>query len=198
MQSDDYLKVRVHYSFMEGKCKGAIYKGNIEYVTKKYGKQGLQKLMDDMKKHGYRLDLESMKDGLWYTLDARMQFLRSTAELFELDDEQLIELGRSGFKKSAIAQLYLKIAGSPKKMFEMGPGIWKHNYDVGTLGSEYNGDTGSYFRVVDFDAPPIFFRYLIGYYLAAFEQVGVSNVSVEYNEVEKDGKPCHEYHIQWD
>ncbi len=183
---------------MDGNCKGAIYKGNIEYVTKKFGKLGLQKLMDDMKDHGHKLDLDSMKDGLWYHLDARMQFLRSTAKLFELNDDQLIELGRSGFKKSAIAQLYLKIAGTPKKIFEMGPGIWTHNYDVGLLKSEYNGPSGSIFRIVDFPAPLIFFQYLIGYYTAALEQTGATNVIIEYSEVEKDGESAHEYMITWE
>ena len=183
---------------MEGKCKGAIFKGNIEYVTRKFGKLGLVRLMNDMKANGHKLELDNVKDGFWYSLDTRMQFLESTVKIFELKEEQLIELGRSGFKKSTIAQLYLKIAGTPKKIFEMGPGIWTHNYDVGILESEYNGNTGSYFWVSDFDAPPIFFRYLIGYYLAAFEKVGASNVSVEYSETEKDEKPCHEYLVKWD
>ena len=183
---------------MEGKCKGAIFRGNIEYVTRKFGKLGLQRLMNDMVAQGHKLDLSNIKDGFWYPLDARMQFLRSTVKIFELKDDQMIELGRSGFKKSSIAQFYLKIAGTPKKIFEMGPNIWTHNYDVGVLESEYNGNTGSYFRVLDFDAPPIFFRYMIGYYLAAFEKVGADNVIIEYGEIKKDGKPCHEYLVKWD
>ena len=183
---------------MEGKCKGAIFRGNIEFVTRKFGNNGLRDLMEDMDKHGYRLDLENLKDGMWYPLDARMQFLRSSKELFMLNDEELILLGRSGFKQSTIAQFYLKIAGTPKKIIEMGPKIWTHNYDVGALNSEYNGGTGSYLWVMDFDAPPIFFRYLIGYYTAAFEEAGASNVSVEHSEIEKDGKLCHEYLVKWD
>ncbi len=182
---------------MEGNCKGAIYRGNIDYVTRKFGKLGIQQLMDDMKKHGHKLDLDNLKDGLWYPLDARMQFLRSSVELFEIDDEQLIELGKSGFKTSTIAQFYLKLAGTPKKIFEMGPNIWKHNYDVGVLESEYGGSKGSYFRVLDFDAAPIFFQYLIGYYTAAFEQVGVKDIIVTHEAIEKDGKPCQEYLIKW-
>jgi len=183
---------------MEGRCKGAIFKGNIEYVTKKFGKNGLNDLMGDMKAKGHIIDLVNLKDGLWYSLDTRMQFLNSTKELFMLNDEDLILLGRSGFKRSTIAQFYLKIAGTPKKIFEMGPNIWKHNYDIGTLESEYNGPKGSIFRIMDFTAPSIFFRYLIGYYTAALEQTGATNVIVEYDEVEKDGKETQEYLIKWD
>ena len=101
---------------MEGNCKGALFRGNIQYVTKKFGKLGLEKLMEDMKEKGYRLDLNHIVDGNWYPMDARLQFLKSTVEIFDLDEAQILELGRSGFKQSAIIQIYLKVAGSPKKI----------------------------------------------------------------------------------
>ena len=183
---------------MEGNCKGAIFQGNIEYVLKKHGKQGLQQVMDEMKAKGHRLDLDNMKDGLWYPLDARMQFLKATAKIFKLNDEELIILGRSGFKKSSVAQLYLKIAGTPKKIFDIGPKVWKHNYDIGYLDTEYIEKSGSYFRVFDFDADPIFFVYLVGYYTEAFEAANGRNVTISYNPAEKNGKNCIEYLIQWE
>ena len=183
---------------MEGNCKGAIFRGNIEYVLKKHGKLGLQQVMDEMKANGHRLDLDNMKDGHWYPLDARMRFLKATAKLFELDDEQLIILGRSGFKQSSVAQFYLKLAGSPKKIFSIGSNVWKHNYDVGYLEEEYNGTSGSYFRVFDFDAEPIFFAYLVGYYTEAFETVGAINVTITYQEGEKNSKKCMEYLVKWE
>ena len=110
---------------MEGNCKGAIFRGNIEYVLKKHGKLGLQQVMEEMKAKGHRLDLDDLKDGLWYPLGARMCFLEATSKIFGLDDEQLIILGRSGFKQSTVAQFYLKLAGSPKKIFGIGPKVWK-------------------------------------------------------------------------
>ena len=183
---------------MEGNCKGAIFRGNIEYVLKKHGKLGLQQVMDEMKEKGHRLDLDNMKDGHWYPLDARLQFLKSTAKLFELDDEQLKVLGRSGFKQSSVAQFYLKMAGSPKKIFGIGPKVWKHNYDVGYLEEEYNGPSGSFFRVFDFDAEPIFFIYLIGYYSEAFETVGAKNLVITHQQVEINGKKCMEYLVKWE
>ena len=184
--------------YMEGNCKGAIFQGNIEYVLKKHGKQGLQQVMGEMKAKGHRLDLDNMKDGLWYPLDARMGFLKATAKLFNLNDEQLMILGRSGFTQSSVAQFYLKLAGSPKKIFSIGPKVWKHNYDVGYMEEEYNGLSGSYFRVFDFDAEPIFFVYLVGYYTQAFETVGAKNVSITQQKAEKNGKACVEFLIQWE
>ena len=183
---------------MEGNCKGAIFRGNIEYVLKKHGRLGLQQIMEDMVVHGHRLDLENMKDGHWFPLETRMQFLKSTAKIFELDDEQLMLLGRSGFNKSTIAQFYLRLAGSPKMIFDIGVKVWSHNYDIGYLESEYNGPDGSYFRIFDFDAENIFFIYLIGYYHAAFEKVNVKNIDITYNPCERDGKKCHEYLIKWE
>ena len=183
---------------MEGNCKGAIFRGNIGYVLKKHGKLGLDTVMDEMKANGHRQDLDTMKDGLWYPLDARMCFLEATSKIFELDDEQLILLGHSGFKQSTIAQFYLKLAGSPKKIFGIGPKVWGHNYDVGYLEEEYNGPSGSYFRVFDFDAPNIFFIYLIGYYTEAFETVGARNVVITHKSAEINGKKCMEFLVQWD
>ncbi|MCK5397967.1 MAG: hypothetical protein KAJ33_06950 [Thermoplasmata archaeon] len=183
---------------MEGNCKGAIFRGNIEYVLKKHGKLGLQQVMEDMLKNNYHLDLENMKDGHWFPLDARMQFLKSTTKIFDLDNEQLLLLGRSGFNKSAIAQFYLTLAGSPKMIFDIGAKVWKHNYDIGSLEAEYNGPEGSYFRVFDFDADPIFFVYLVGYYTSAFEKVGAKNLVITHEPAEFNGKKCHEFLIKWD
>ena len=183
---------------MEGRCKGAIFRGNIEYVIKKHGKLGLQQIKDDMKSKSFHLDLENMKDGHWYPLDSRMRFLKSTAKAFDLDDEKLIELGRSGFNKSTIAQFYLKLAGSPKMIFDISSKVWSHNYDTGRLEPEFNGPQGSYFRIFDFDAEQIFFIYLIGYYMAAFEKVNARNVDIQYKKVQRDGQDCHEYLIKWE
>ena len=188
----------MHYMLsMKGNCKGAIFQGNIEYVLKKHGKFGLQKVMDEMKANGHRLDLDNLKGGHWYPLDARMLFLEVTSKLFELDNNELTILGRSGFKQSSVAQFDIMLANSPKKIFSIGPDVWKHNYDVGYLEVEYNGPSGSYFRVFDFDAPEIFFVYLIGYYAEALETVGGYKPLITHKKAEKDGKKCIEYLVKW-
>ena len=107
-------------------------------------------------------------------------------------------LGRSGFKQSTIAQFYLKLAGSPKKIFNIGPKVWGHNYDVGYLEEEYIGPSGSYFRVFDFNAETIFFAYLVGYYTEAFETVGARNLDISHGPAEFDDKKCHEFLIKWE
>lgn len=182
---------------MEGNCKGAIFRGNIEYVTKKFGKLGLEKLMEDMKEKRHRLDLSNIIDGNWYPMDARLQFLKSTVELFGLDEAQILELGRSGFKQSAIIQIYLKVAGSPKKICKFGPKVWSHNYDTGRLEAEYGGPEGTYFRIYDFKGVPLLCTYLIGFYTMAYETVGAKDVIVDEPRCIHKGDEFHEFRIKW-
>jgi len=182
---------------MEGNCKGTIFRGNVEYVTRRFGKMGLVELMEHMKQNGHRLDLENLVDGQWYPLEVRMQFLRSTVELFSLKENEIFDLGKSGFKQSTIIQLYLKIAGTPKKICEYGPKIWSHNYDVGRLEAEYNGPEGTYFRIYEFEGDPLLCNYLRGFYMAAFEKVGCNDVGVVENKCICNGDDVHEFKMSW-
>ncbi len=182
---------------MEGNCKGTIYRGNIDYVKRRFGEDGLKKLIQAMNAKGHRYDFANLKPGAWYPLDARLEFLRTTVEMWDLDDTEVRKLGRSGMKLSTIAQLYLKIAGSPKKIFEIAPKMWNQNYDTGRLEAELNGGSGSYFRIYDFEGDPLLCTYLMGYYEEVMANAKMPETVIVETKCVFKGDDLHEYKFTW-
>ena len=120
-------------------------------------------------------NIDKIKDGSWYSLNTRLQFLRSAVEVFNMTDGDIQDLGRSGASLSTISSLYLKLIVNPKIIFDLGPKVWSQNYDDGRLEAEYNGPKGSYFRIHDFQGDPLLCKYLIGYWKEVFHVARVDN-----------------------
>ncbi|MFH1450998.1 MAG: hypothetical protein ABIF89_00075 [bacterium] len=154
----EFLKIK-------GEIRGVTFETDVKYVVSKWGDEGLERLMKRAKEMGIDLPYKSAETMNWYPLGLRTVSLLLIKDEFNLDDEQIKDMGRMAPHFSFIAKFLFSLF-LPLKIFTKDvPRFWKEHYTVGKMVVMESNEEKKIIIVnlEDVELPPVLFTYLNGY-----------------------------------
>ncbi|MFH1684363.1 MAG: hypothetical protein ABIA67_05735 [Candidatus Margulisiibacteriota bacterium] len=157
-QADEIMKT-------EGQVKGVVFQTDAEYVKKKHGQEGINKIQNRFKQLGCPFEYDKAKALEWFPIGWRALSLLVIKETFGLSNEDLKEMGNLAPKFSFLVKLFMKSFVSPKMTVEHASEFWKKHYTTGKFEAEYRGDENrAIIKIKDFPLYPEVLKYLEGYF----------------------------------
>ena len=180
---------------IKGEIRGVALRGEIDFVLKEEGKEGLEKLKNAMKKLGHPIEYEKVKPMDFYPLSLHGTIQMVIKRLFNWGDEKFQEMGKFEAKVSLIARLYLGYFFSADKIAEELPKMWRKYFTVGNLKVvEYDEEKGySVCRIEDFDIHAIQCQVLLGYFSSISQMITGDKVVGKETKCIYRGDQYHEF-----
>ncbi|GEM_PF-268229 len=178
-------------------CRGGIFFSRISYVKEKYGMNGLQKLLSEMKKMGYNgpLDEKEIKIMKAYPMDYNIIFLKAYKNVF--GEKSFKNMSREAAKRKGIVGTFLKWAGSPEMIIGRAGDYWSKFYLFGKLEGEMVGEKKAVVKGYDVSPDPIFCEHLTEYYKGVFENINIKDLNVEHVKCIHEGDDHCEWVLTW-
>ena len=92
---------------IKGEIRGVALRGEMDFVLKEEGKDGLEKLKGAMKELGHPIERKKIKPMDFYPLNLHGTIQMVIKRLFNWDDEKFQEMGKFEAKVSLITRLYM-------------------------------------------------------------------------------------------
>lgn len=184
---------------ISGEARGVALKVDWEFILKKEGKEGLEKLEGKMAELGYPLKFEEIKTMDFYPIGLDALSMAVIGEVFSYDKQKFIEIGETVPKFSIFLKVFLKYFVSPKQAIDEASKMWRRHYSVGDLiVAEFNEDKGyAVLRLENFKLSKIHCYNLLGYFSKILEMIINAKVSAEERKCVFDGDDYHEYFLKW-
>ena len=184
-----------------GKVRGQVFSTDFEYVKESMGKNGLNLLKKRMEALGKPIDYENMKTTEWYPLGLRVISLLIIKEVFNWEDKDIEEMGKTAPKLSLIMKMLMKTFLSIERSFREIANYWKKHYSVGRL-VPVDIDMKrkhTFFHLKNFKIHPILCPYLIGYFYTVADFILKSKkVTIEETKCAFKGDAYHEFSVKWE
>jgi len=182
-----------------GEARGVTLKVDWEFILRKEGKEGLEKLERKMAELGYPLKFEEIKTMDFYPIGLDALSMTVIGEVFNYDKQKFIEIGETALKFSIFLKVFLKYFVSPKQAINEASKMWRRHYSVGDLiVAEFNEDRGyAVLRLENFRLSKIHCYNLLGYFSKILEMIVNAKVSIEERKCVFDGDGYHEYFLKW-
>ncbi len=140
------------------KVRSVVLKTDTKYVLKKFGKQGVEKYLKELK---CTPKLSSLK---WISFKCRVNSLKIIKSLFDLKDKDIEEMGREAVKNSFIIKLFLRYLKSIKTAMKIASKLWRLHYKIGSLNVMEVKKNSIKVCLRGINTDKIFFKYLKGYF----------------------------------
>lgn len=187
---------------IKGQVKAVALLTDKIYVYEKHGEDKLSLVEEEMKKMGFPFQYNSLKTiSDFIPLNIRVASLFAIKNVFNLDNDQIREMGRLATKNSTFTKLVLRYLVSLKKMTKEIPRHWQRHYTVGSMDPGELREEEKYIivRLRDFNVHPIFCTYLSGYILGDVELIGdFPNLRLKETQCIHRGNDCHEFKVTWE
>jgi len=187
-----------------GKIKGTSFKGDLEYILEKKGKNGLAMVEEETKRIGYPIDYEKIKETEWYPVGLRMVSLQTILTVFNWDKKELAEIAESAPKVSFIVRFFMRYFVSPEKIFKIAASrMWERYYNVGSLETidfkKTKKDGQAILRLKNFKLRPLYCFFLGHFFIGVFKlsEPRFKEVTFEETKCMFKGDDYHEYLIKW-
>lgn len=156
------------------KIKGAAFKEDYDYITKKKGPDGLHQLNRRLKERGAKHDLLEIKDLMVYPLDYRVEFLRSAKEEFKWDDREIFAMARSAPRVNSALRMFVRYAVSLDMALGSTSKYWSNYFSAGSLATlDHDKQKGKIsLALYDLPADPILYTQLSGYFVGVMDLTG--------------------------
>lgn len=190
---DELMKIK-------GEVRGVAIKGELEFIIREEGKEGLKKLEDAMGKAGFPIKHGEIKPMSFYPLGLYGTTQLIIKRLFGWDDKKFQEMGRFEAKVSLITRLFARHFFSVERMIEETPKMWKKYFTVGELKVvEYNEEKGySISRLENFRVHPIQCQVLIGYFSSIVQMTTGNRIIGKETKCVFRGDDYHEFLLETD
>jgi hypothetical protein len=184
---------------VEGKAFTRLYTfaPNIEYIRKKRGEEGVQLVLEDMKRKGYVLELARINSDEWVPVEMRKEFLYSVRDVLGWDEARIRELGRAAPQISYAMKIYIGLFITVEKALSA-PNLWVKHYSAGEVSLLLRGKGRGAMILKNFDLDPLFCIYIEGFLQGLGELTKSKNVRVKETRCTFRGDAVHEYTITWD
>jgi hypothetical protein len=186
---------------VKGEVRGVAFTTDTQYLLEQKGEEGLRAVEEELARLGYPFKYKEIKTMNFYPVGMRAISVLAIKKVFNLNDQQLREMGFLAAKKSFFIRILTKYFVSLKKIvFEYGPRIWRKQFTVGELTPVEVNEEMKYaiVRIKGLDLHPDYCTYLAGYI------AGVANLSVKTSEMDTQETKCpfkgdeyHEYLVKW-
>lgn len=186
---------------MKGEIRGTVFQGVANLIRSRWGEGGLNAVEEETKKMGHPFYFDKVKSSEWYPAGLSAVFLIASKKVFNLDDAQIMDLGRVKQKMSPITKWMLRYLISKKKVFEKASAYWRKHFTAGSMETvEFNEDKK--YAVVclrDFKPHPIYCVYLKGYIWGVLKLVlkEHENLTITETKCMHRGDEYHEFTFRW-
>jgi hypothetical protein len=193
---DDVLKN------IKGDVRGVVFKTDAEFVKEKIGEKGIEKLQDAADQMGIPIDYKGGFNATrWYPLSWRVLSILLIQEVFDWNDEKIIEMGSAAPKYSFMIRTLLRYFLSLEKTFSEISKYWTEHYSVGELvvpDPTVINENYLLFYLKDFKVHPIMCEYYKGYFLAVCKLIiKADNMSIVETKCMFKGDDYHEFKVIW-
>lgn len=193
-------KLVEEFKKIKGEARGIHFKSDANFILKKKGKDGLKKVEKELKKLGYAINYEKIKNLDFYPVGLRNASLLAARKVFKWKNDDIREMCGFAAKESLIVRLYMKYFYSISKLIEKGPSIWKEYYTVGKFEITDYDDKKKYviIKITDFYLHPVYCRCIEGY-LENIVNMIVHSKEINCKEIKRspDSQKYHEFEIKW-
>jgi hypothetical protein len=185
----------------EGQVRGAVFETDAAYITKKHGREALEKIEAGLRALGYEVRYEDISSMEWMALNLRALSFLVMKDVFKWTDEEFMAMGDAAPKHSFIVKLFMKFFISPHVAFSHAPEYWVKHYDIGRLEtvSLDEEDRHAVLSLHDFSLHPLYCRYLEGYFGRLFKFM-FPNAKIRVKEADCmcRGDSHHEFLVDWE
>ena len=156
------------------KIKGAAFKEDFEYITKKHGQEGLQRVNRRLLSNGAKYDLFEIKDLMVYPLDYRVDFLKAVKEELKWDDRELFAMARSAPRVNSALKMFVRYVVSLDTALGSTSKYWSNYFSAGSLATlDHDKEKGRIsLALYDLPADPILYTELSGYFVGVMDLTG--------------------------
>ncbi len=184
---------------IEGKVRGEKFRTHAEFIEKREGKEGLEKVEGRLAELGTPLKFEKVGSLQWYPVFYHPLILLVAQEIFRWTDEDICEMGETAAKVSFIGRIMIKYFLSPEKFLEdIAPDYWKKYYQMGIFETEKVSENKFLIRIKEYDLHPLVCLYNRGYFGTVINYIAKDKQSfIEETRCVHKGDSFHEFVAEW-
>jgi hypothetical protein len=186
---------------LEGKVRGDVLRTDLEYIKKKEGKKGFEKIENKIKSFGIDMSLETLNNTRWYNIGYKVLILELCRNLFSWRDKDIIKMGAMASKQSFIIRTILRYFISLDKSFKETPKYWSKYWDAGEFIPK-KIEIKKKFLIIslkNLNVHEDLCLYFLGHFKTMTEMI-INSKNVEIKEIKcsfKDGGDSHDFRITW-
>jgi predicted hydrocarbon binding protein len=199
--TEEILNKEIAQKAMEikGEARGVSFKGELEYILKEKGKEGLEKVEEAMAEAGAPIKYKEISDMRFYPIGMEVVTMLAIKKVFNFDEEDFRKMGEFESKLSLIVRVFMKHLFSIEAAAKEAPRVWRKNYTIGSLKvSELNKEQKYVtLRVEDFFIHPIICQILEGYFGSIGKMIVNAQVTCEEVKCMHRGDKYHEFLLKW-
>ena len=170
---------------------GALY-ARVLSLKHKFGMEGLQQTLAEMKKMGYAgpTDIEHIRPKQKYPIEYLQQMNQAILNIY--GEEKLQQVAQDTANKKGIVGVFLKWAVTMEMIMKRAPDYWSEFYDFGTMRSESSGNEH---KLILHDAyiDKLSCKYLTSYYKGILK---VANIKGDISHTKCVGRG--DDHCEWE
>lgn len=186
----------------KGDIRGVVFQTVADYVLKKWGAEGLDRVEKKLKEWGMPFRYEEVRTLDWYPVGWGALSVLAVAEAFSLDELGVKNMGSSVPKISLVVKLLFKFFLDIEKFARQLPGYWAKHYTIGSVEvakiDKKNKEIILYLKGAAFH--PLLCKYIEGYIEKAVELARPTGSVIAAKELQctfKDNTPYEVYQIKW-
>jgi len=185
---------------LRGEARGMSLKDDAAYALAKQGKEGLERVEEELEKVGCPIKYAEIKTLGFYPVGWRAISLLAMQKVFGWGDEEFRELGGFAPGNSLIVRVYTKFFHSIDLVVSKAPQMWGEYFTRGEF-TVPDYDVEKKYAVVeikDLDLHPVFCRLVEGY-LATIIKMVVKPEEIKCREIKCtfEGQDRHQFKFTW-
>jgi len=187
-----------------GRVKGTSFKGEMEYILEKKGKEGIKVVEKEIKRLGYPIEYKKIKETEWYPLGLKMASLYAILTTFNWGEKELGEIAETAPKVSFVVRLFMRYFVTPEKIFRMAASrMWERYFNTGSLEAtdfkRTKKDGYAILRIKNFKLHPLYCFFLGHFFIGVFKLAEPKFKEISFKETKCmfRGDNYHEYLIKW-
>ena len=184
---------------IEGETRGMALKDNFEYVLSRKGKEGLEKLENEMNNLGYPIKYKEIKVMGFYPSGLEPLIMLATKKVFNFTREDFKKEGKLSAQLPLIIRLFIKYFGSLDMIVKNIQKMWRTYYTKGNLKVvDFNKDKRYVIvRLKNFVLHPFYCIGLEGYFSTIVSMVVKGSVTCQETKCVHRGDDYHEFLVKW-
>ena len=186
---------------IQGKVLGIGILNDFQFVFKKEGKEGIEKIEKEMENFGEPLKFKEIKKFHWYDNKKNFLLFLILEKLFQWKDEDFREMGRWSASVSLVTKIMMKYFVSLERIAKEAGKYWRKYHTLGDLKVEVI-DYKKRITIISLDNFEHGFsshcRFLEGYFWQIISYlVPKENLKVVELECEFKGGKRHLFNVSW-
>ena len=185
---------------VKGEARGIVLKTDADFVRRKKGEIGLEKVEKALREISYPIDYKNIDALNFYPIGLRILSLLAIKQALDFSDEDIAQMGAEAPKISLVIKLFAKFFFSLSATVAQAPKMWKKHYTVGELSAKADEEKKqAVVQLRDLTIHPIFCAYLKEYFATIIKMVvnaPVASERVKCPYINKQDK-YHEYLMKW-